>query len=249
MEMNPVVKTLLGHRSIRKFKKKALTEEQIETLVTCAQAASTSSYTQSYSIIGIDDPEIKQELCVISASNQTYVADNGYFFVFVADQYRNKWIGERSGADPSVLDSTQRLIVALGDASFAAQNMAVAAESMGLGICYIGSIQNDIYKTAEILHLPDHTFPIFGMAVGYPDHEPEQKPRLPLGLIFHRNRYNPDFSEEELEAYDQEVRRYYRRRTGGRRDETWSGQISEGLRRPYREALKPFMESRQLGRR
>lgn len=248
METNAVIETLLSHRSIRKFKNKALTEDQVKLLVESAQAASTSSFTQSYSIIGIDDPDIKKQLRTI-AYDSTYVEHNGYFFVFVADQYRNKTIGEEHGKDTSTLNTTQRLIVALGDASFAAQNMAVAAESLGLGICYIGSIQNNINKTAEILQLPDDVYPIFGMAVGYPDQAPEKKPRLPFDVIYHRNHYNPKLSADALKAYDQEVGRYYQTRSGGKREETWTDQIAGGLETPYRKALKPFLEKQHLGQR
>ncbi|RYL94344.1 oxygen-insensitive NADPH nitroreductase [Sporolactobacillus sp. THM7-4] len=248
MELNPVIETLLNHRSIRKFKDKPLTQDQVRTLVKSAQAAATSSFTQSYSIIGIDDPKIKKQLRAI-ASDQAYVEHNGYFFVFVADQHRNRAVGEKNGAGTSVLDTTQRMIVALGDACFAAQNMAVAAESMGLGICYIGSIQNDIYKTAEILRLPEYTFPFFGMAVGYPDQNPEKKPRLPFDVVFHQNHYHSELSEESLKRYDQEVERYYQTRTGGTRRETWTGQITRGLSLPYREALRPFFKDQHLGLR
>ncbi|RYM06679.1 oxygen-insensitive NADPH nitroreductase [Sporolactobacillus sp. THM7-7] len=248
MKINPVIETLLNHRSIRKFKDQALTEKQIRILVESAQAASTSSYTQSYSIIGVDDPKIKKQLRAI-ASDQAYVEQNGCFFVFVADQYRNKMIGETSGESTAVLNTTQRLLVALGDACFAAQNMAVAAESMGLGICYIGSIQNDIDKTSEILHLPDFAFPFFGMAVGYPDQHPEKKPRLPFAAIYHHNRYNPAPDQNSLKAYDQRVADYYRMRTGGQREETWTSQIADGLGRPYRKALKPYLERHHLGLR
>lgn len=248
MKTNAVIETLLSHRSIRKFKNKALTEDQVRLLVKSAQAASTSSFTQSYSIIGIDDPGIKKQLRKI-AYDSDYVEHNGYFFVFLADQYRNKVIGERYKKDTSVLDTAQRLIVAFGDASFAAQNLAVAAESMGLGICYIGSIQNDINKTAEILQLPQDVYPIFGLAVGYPDQDPEQKPRLPLDVIFHRNHYNAKPSADSLKTYDQKIAHYYQTRSGGTREETWTGQIAGGLELPYRKALKPFLEKQQLGLR
>ncbi|MDN3955324.1 oxygen-insensitive NADPH nitroreductase [Sporolactobacillus laevolacticus] len=245
---NQTISTLLNHRSIRKFKNQALSEEQIKLLVECAQAASTSSFTQSFSIIGVEDPLIKKQLREISG-DQSYVEENGYFFVFVADQYRNQQIGEHSDTDTSVLDTTQRLIVALGDAAFAAQNMAVAAESMGLGICYIGSIQRDVKKTAELLQLPEFTFPVFGLAVGYPDQEPEKKPRLPFTAIFHKNVYRKGMSEDELKGYDQQIANYYHSRTGGNRDETWTGQIAQGLSAPARMALKPFLEKQHLGRR
>ncbi|MFT8317826.1 MAG: oxygen-insensitive NADPH nitroreductase [Sporolactobacillus sp.] len=243
-----VIETILAHRSIRQFTDQALTDDQVRLLVECAQAASTSSFTQSYSIIGIDDPAIKKQLRPI-AYNAPYVEHNGYFFVFVADQYRNQEIAHQAGKDAEVLDTTQRLIVALGDAAFAAQNMAIAAESLGLGICYIGSIQNEIERTAKILDLPERTFPIFGLAVGYPAHQPEKKPRLPYDIIFHKNHYQRKLPDDALKAYDQTISAYYRTRTENRRDDTWSSEIAKGLDAPARMQLKPFLEKQQLGRR
>ncbi|MFT8709203.1 MAG: oxygen-insensitive NADPH nitroreductase [Sporolactobacillus sp.] len=245
---NSVIETLLNHRSIRAFTDQALTDEQVHTLVQCAQAASTSSFTQSYSIIGIDDPEIKKQLRPI-AFNASYVENNGYFFVFLADQHRNAQIGKKLGMSTDVLDTTQRLLVALGDAAFAAQNMAVAAESMGLGICYIGSIQNDIEQTARILELPEGTFPIFGLAVGYPVQMPEKKPRLPFDVIFHKNHYQSDLPEQSLADYDREVAHYYKTRQGNKREETWTAGIASGLESPARMQLKPFLDRQKLGRR
>ncbi len=247
--MNPVIETLLNHRSVRRFKDRPLTEAQVRLLVESAQAASTSSYTQSFSIIGVENPQLKEQLRLIAANHQLYVEHNGYFFVFVADQYRNKKIGAARGRETSVLDTMQRLIVALGDASFAAQNLAVAAESMGLGVCYIGSIQNDIDRTTKLLGLPEGTFPIFGLAVGYPDQQPEKKPRLPFSVIFHKNHYQTDIDNRALEAYDRAVRDYYRTRSEHPRDDTWTAEIARGLEMPARMQLKPFLEQQKLGRR
>src|SRR5699024_1347108 len=81
--------------------------------------------------------------------------------------YRHQELAKKTNADISI-DKTENLIVGVVDASLAAQNMAVAAESMGLGICYIGSLRNDVKKASEILGLPDGAFPLFGMVAGYP---------------------------------------------------------------------------------
>ncbi|MFT8871838.1 MAG: oxygen-insensitive NADPH nitroreductase [Sporolactobacillus sp.] len=246
---NPVIRLLLAHRSIRKFTEQALTDAQVQLLVEAAQAASTSSYTQSYSIIGVDDPAIKQQLRDI-AYHAPYVEHNGYFFVFIADQYRIQQIGEAYGQDTSALDSTQRLLVALEDATLAAQNMAIAAESLGLGICYIGSIQNDVAHAAELLGLPERTFPIFGLAVGYPAESPEQRPRLPLRAVFHKNKYQASDPQRALADYDRQVLDYYRLRSGGNnRAQSWTEQIAAGLHAPVREQLKSFLERQRLGRK
>jgi FMN reductase (NADPH) len=79
--MNEVIETILNHRSIRHFEDKPLTEEQIKTIVSCAQAAATSSFIQAYSIIGIKDQEKKQRLAEI-VGNQDYVENKGTFLSF-----------------------------------------------------------------------------------------------------------------------------------------------------------------------
>lgn len=80
--MNQTIETILNHRSVRDFEDKALTKEQIATLVDCAQAASTSSYLQAYSIVGVTDPDKKQALAKLAINSNT-VVDSGHFFVFL----------------------------------------------------------------------------------------------------------------------------------------------------------------------
>ena len=136
--MNQVIETLLQHRSIRRFTDKPLDRGQFEAIVKSAQAASTSSFIQAYSIIGITNQEKKDKLAEL-AGNQAYVASNGHFFVFCADLHRHMVVGELESENvKDSIESTEKFMVALIDAALAAQNAAVAAESMGLGICYIG---------------------------------------------------------------------------------------------------------------
>src|SRR5690606_25970500 len=129
--MNESINLLKNHRSVRKFEDKLLSQEQIETIVSCAQSASTSSFIQAYSIIGVTDPAKKQKLAEL-AGGQNYVAENGHFFVFCADLYRHEILGkmENKEVSPS-LESTEKFMVGMVDAALAAQNAAIAAESMG----------------------------------------------------------------------------------------------------------------------
>ena len=87
-------------------------------------------------------------------------------------------------------------MVALIDASLAAQNAAIAAESMGMGICYIGGIRNDLEAVSELLGLPDRVIPLFGLAVGYPEGNSDVKPRLPFQAIYHEDSYQKE--EEKM---------------------------------------------------
>jgi FMN reductase (NADPH) len=245
--MNSTIETILAHKSVRKFKAEELAKEQIEILVKSAQAASTSSMIQAYTIIGVTDPEKKAKLAEI-AGNQTYVEKNGHFFVFCADLYRHEVIGEKEGAEVTEsLESTEKFMVAMIDAALAAQNASVAAESMGLGICYIGGIRNDLNAVSEVLQIPDRVIPLFGLAVGVPDEDNELKPRRPVTHVYHENTYRSDKEtvSKELDEYDQTVSNYYRERTNGKREDTWSAQMARMLEGKKRMYMKEFVEKKK----
>ncbi|MGD7024913.1 oxygen-insensitive NADPH nitroreductase [Rossellomorea vietnamensis] len=246
--MNSTIETILSHKSVRKFKDEKLTREQVETLVRSAQAASTSSMIQAYTIIGVTDPGKKAELAAI-AGNQSYVEKNGHFFVFCADLYRHEVIGEKEEAKVAhSLESTEKFMVALIDAALAAQNASVAAESMGLGICYIGGIRNDLGAVSEVLEIPDRVIPLFGLAVGVPDEDNDLKPRRPLSHVYHENTYRSDKETvaKELEEYDETVASYYHERTNGQRVDTWSAQMARMLSGKKRMYMKEFVEKKKF---
>ena len=210
------------HHSVRKFKDQPLSEDVVRKLVEAGQSASTSSYLQTYSIIGVEDPEIKAELKEVSG--QHYVVDNGYLFVFVLDYYRHSLINEDVEQQMETsFESAEGLLVGAID-------VALVSEDMGYGIVYLGSLRNDVGRVREILDLPEYAFPLFGMAIGEPaeDENGSPKPRLPFGHVFHKNVYNSNKAQqkETLNAYDQMVSKYYQDRTNGVRNETWSQQVA-----------------------
>jgi FMN reductase (NADPH) len=249
--MNPVIETILNHRSIRNFEDRPLSVEQIQTIVQSAQAASTSSFIQAYSIIGIKDTEKKKELAKL-AGNQSYVENNGHFFVFCADLHRHELIGklEKEKVVESI-ESTEKFMVAVIDATLAAQNATLAAESMGLGVCYIGGLRNNLEEICNLLKIPQRVVPLFGLAVGYPTSMSSQKPRLPFTHIYHEDVYEQDESTylEQLEKYNQTVSTYYKERTNGKRSDTWTSQMAQMLKEPRRMYMKVFVEKMGFNKR
>ncbi|MGJ9458607.1 oxygen-insensitive NADPH nitroreductase [Oceanobacillus sp. CF4.6] len=248
--MNQVIQTLLNHRSIRKFTDRKLSQEQIHTIVKSAQQASTSSNVMAYSIIGVTDQNLKNELYKVSG--HTHVKNNAHMLLFCGDLHRINQLAntEEKQYMESNLESTEQLIVATIDAALAAQNATIAAESMGLGICYIGSLRNDINRVNELLELPGHVIPLFGLVIGYPDHNPEIKPRLPIDSIYHENKYKP-FAEQEqfIEAYDNEMRSYYGNRSSNTKVDTWTDQMIRKFSTPTRMDVTPFVKSKNLNKR
>lgn len=141
----------------------------------------------------------------------------GDLFIFLADLYRNSRIRAEQGISSEALSSMNLFLTAAEDALLAAQNVVVAAESMGLGTVYLGSILADPRSVVQALKLPELTFPIVGLLVGHSDQEPGRKPRLPLSVMTARNTYPRVESYAELLAdYDREVTEYYDLRSGSR---------------------------------
>lgn len=242
--LNQVIKTILDHRSIRQFEDRPLTDEQVRTIVEAAQAASTSSYIQAYSIIGVKDVDTKRKLAEL-AGNQAYVEKNGHLLVFCADLHRHEVVAQMEGKDLSdALDSTEKFMVAVIDTALAAQNAAIAAESMGLGICYIGGLRNSLEEVTKLLRTPKRVLPLFAMTIGYPLHRSNKKPRLPFEQIYHEEVYeqDEDQSKAQLAQYNDIIKKYYQERTGGIRTDTWTGQMAQMLSRPARMYMKEFVE-------
>lgn len=244
--MNDTMKTLLNHRSIRKFKDQKITEEQITQIVQASQMASTSSFIQAYSIIGIENKDTKAKLAEF-AGNQSYVEKNGHFFVFCADFHRHVVAAdmEQTNITPAI-ETTEKFMVAVIDATLAAQNAAIAAESLGLGMCYIGGLRNEIEKVSELLQLPGNVIPLFGMAIGIPDTESDQKPRFPIESVYYKETYPADQQtiEKGLDEYNQLISAYYSDRTKGERNDRWTEQMTRMLGTPRRTQMKDFVQGK-----
>lgn len=240
--MNPTIELLKSHRSIRKFTDQKIPRELFEELIRAGQSAATSSHVQAYTIIHVVNPENRAKLAEL-AGGQAYVAESSDFLVFCADMKRSTEAAERAGADV-VRGMTEHLLVASVDTALIAQNIAVAAESEGLGICYIGGIRNNPADVSEILQLPEHVYPVFGMCLGYPDQNPEVKPRLPLASILKEDYYRADEDEALVAEFDDTMRSYYLARTGGKKETNWSEQLKPLFTTKIRAHMKAFLEAR-----
>lgn len=121
-----------------------------------------------------------------------------------------------------------------------AQNAMVAAESLGLGGVFIGGLRNHPHEVTELLSLPRFVLPLFGLCLGWPDADPEVKPRLPLSLLVHENSYQP-MDSQVLAGYDQHIREYYQQRGSNSRQESWSEMIQRMLVKENRPFMLDFL--------
>ncbi|EXJ14836.1 Oxygen-insensitive NADPH nitroreductase [Imhoffiella purpurea] len=129
-----------------------------------------------------------------------------------------------------------------------AQNLSLAAESLGLGCVFIGAIRNDPDRVAELLELPDLVAPLFGLCLGWPADDPLVKPRLPRQVILHQDVYR-DPLPQTMADYDARMAEYYSARPTNRRSGNWSVTTAAALQGKKREGLLEFLRGRGFFRR
>lgn len=209
-EWNDILTTLLSHRSIRAYLPNSLPPGTLELMVAAAQSASTSSNLQTWSVVAVEDAKRKEQLSQL-AGNQAYIRQCPLFLVWLADLARLAYVAESRGLAHEGLDFLEMFVMATVDAALAAQNAAVAAESLGLGIVYIGAMRNRPEEVAAVLGLPPHIFAVFGMCVGYPDPAKSAaiKPRLPQSAVLHRETYHLAEQEEAIAQYNEVMKAFY----------------------------------------
>lgn len=188
--MNNTIRELLARKSVRVYTDEAIAPEAKEAILLSAVNAPTAGNQQLYTIIDVTDQALKDALAE-SCDHQPFIAQGKMVLVFCADC--RKWFdGFRvAGADPRK-PGVGDLLLAVSDATIAAQNAVVAAESLGLGSCYIGDIMEQCDVHRELLHLPEYVFPCCMLVFGYPTQQQKerQKPaRAAMQHIVHENAY------------------------------------------------------------
>jgi len=192
-----MLSTLLNHRSIRRYKSIPVSTSDLNEILKAGTRASTTGNMQVYSIVVTTDPDIKEQLWECHFK-QDMVRQAPVVLTFCADFNRfNKWCRQRQ-ADPGY-DNFLSFFTAAIDALLVAQNVAIAAEDKGLGICYLGTTTYMAHKIIEVLKLPKGVVPVTTLVIGYPDEMPGLTDRLPLQAVVHQQIYN-DYTPEAIDA-------------------------------------------------
>ncbi|MCK4750448.1 MAG: nitroreductase family protein [Bacteroidales bacterium] len=193
--------SLLNHVSIRKYKDKKVPGELLHSILEAGTRASTTGNMQVYSIIATTDDTIKEELAPCHF-NQPMIKQAPLVLTFCADFNRfSRWCTLRR-AEPGY-DNLLSFFTAAIDALLVAQNVCIAAEDQGLGICYLGTTTYTAGKIIEVLDLPVGVVPVTTVTIGYPDEEPDLTDRLPLEAVVHMERYH-DYSDEDIDRHYRE---------------------------------------------
>jgi nitroreductase len=200
---NGTISGQLAHRSVRAFLPDAVPDGTIEMLVAAAQSAPSSSNTHLWSVIAVTDLALRSRLGVL-ARNQRDIEEASLFLLWVADLARATEIGRREDTLTEASDYLETFLTAVADTALAAQNAAVAAESLGLGTVFIGALRNHPEEVAELVGLPPRCFVTFGLVVGHPDpaRPAAVKPRPAPEIVLHRDRYSGVASPDAIARFD-----------------------------------------------
>lgn len=237
-----VEKLLRSHASVRKYKDYTLSKEEVYELIETAQHAASSHFVQAYSVIWITDEVKKEELGRLARNPQQFETA-GAAFLLCADFNRLQAAGKLHNTE-IVVDTTENVLVGTVDVALFAQNLVIAAESKGYGICYIGGVRNEPTKISQLFDLPEGVFPLFAITLGLPDQQNEVKPRLPVEAILHENVYDSAKYEILLKEYDQTMEEYYASRGSNQKIANWTNSMAEFLEKPRRSHMAEFLATK-----
>jgi nitroreductase len=226
---NETLDLLLAHRSVRVYLPDPLPQGALEAAIAAAQSASSSSNLQAWSVIAVEDEDRRQRLAALS--DNRHVATAPLVLIWLADLARLQQLGSQEGEPGEGLDYFEGFLLAAVDAALAAQNAALALESLGLGCCYIGGMRNRPLEVAAELATPPLVFALFGMTVGRPDPArlPSVKPRLPQeAILFHEQYQWTETQRSAIALYNERLRLF--QRTQKMREQDWSAQATARVR-------------------
>lgn len=197
--MNNTIEQLLKRKSTRLFSEKEISREDKDLIIEAAINAPTAGNMQLYSIIEVDDEDVKNKLSIL-CDNQPFINKAKFVLIFLADY--QKWQDAFKAIDlkPRDIDSGDMLL-AMEDAIIAASNAQVASESLGISSCYIGDIMENAEKVIELLELPNHVYPATMIVFGYPSDNIKNvtKPkRVDIKYTLFKNKYR-QLNKDELE--------------------------------------------------
>ena len=243
---NPTIELIHQHGSVRHYKPDPVSLQMIETIVEAGQRASTSSNLQMYSVVVTTEEEKRQQLMEF-CNGQKHIGQAPVFMTWCADLSRLERVCALQGYE-QVSGNMENLLLAAVDVTLMMQNATLAAESMGLGMCYIGAIRNNSQAVIDLLGLPKLVFPLVGMTLGWPEKAPMIRPRLPLEAVLHWEQYDAD-DEALLRAYDRAMiaTGIYAGRQVGRagmdeEDYGWMEHTARRVSKSHREGLLKVLQ-------
>ena len=200
--MNEIIDSLYHRKSVRVYEDRQIPEEMKNLILEAAMQAPSAGCQQLYTILDITDQKLK-EMLAESCDHQSFIANAKMVLVFCADC--KKWYDAylEAGCEPRK-PGVGDLMLAITDTAIAAQNAVVAAESLGIGSCYIGDIMENCEEQRRLLQLPEYVFPAVMLVFGWPTEQQRmrKKPeRCERKHIVHENTYRSIVGAELREMF------------------------------------------------
>lgn len=247
--MNEVIKQLFDRKSVRVFTDKLISKEDKEVILQSAIQAPTAGNQSMFTILDITDKELLKKLA-ISCDNQPFIATAPLALVFCADY--QKWYDVFKIVNEDIrTPQAGDFVLSINDALIAAQNAVVAAESLGIGSCYIGDIMENCEDVREMLNLPEYVFPAAFLVFGYPNEQQIQRPkpqRFTISQIVCENTYVRKSGEELKEMFIERGNRQengnydFEKRMKAFCDFKYESDFSKEMSRSVGEYLKAYMK-------
>ena len=191
---------MLSRRSMRRFTLAQVAPATLEIALAAALSSPAKSDLQQASIIIVKEPGLRASINALVPS-MPWIANAPEFLVFCGDNRRMRRIAELRGK-PFPNDTLDMFMNSAVDAGIVMQAFITAAESLGLAVCPISLIRNQVERASELLRLPQGVFPVAGMCVGYANDAGRLSMRLPLSITVHTDHYDAGDFDAELAAYD-----------------------------------------------
>ncbi|MDE6753984.1 MAG: nitroreductase family protein [Muribaculaceae bacterium] len=243
--MESVEKTLLERTSVRRYEREQIPEETMNFIFDAIRNTPTSYNGQQFSVIDIDDQELKEKLYALT--NQKQLKTCNRLLIFCSDYNKITLLAKKKGIDvPPFTNTMDGVIIGIIDASLAMMSAVVAAQAAGLGSNCVGYLRTvDPAKVAELLKLPKGVFVVCGLALGIPREHPDLKPKQPNETVFFKNCYcqNTDELVENLDKYDEVVKQYNATRAGGTSTNDWVAHILDYYRHAMEYRILDYLKA------
>lgn len=191
------IETMLAHRSVRQFSSEPVAPEMLADIIECGLRASNTGNMQLYSIITTQEEPLRSDLCKLHFGQ---CATAPLWLTICTDVRRYHHYCRVNQCDEPY-GNFLWFASALVDASLCAQNICVAAESRGLGLCYLGTVMYNTEQIANLLQCPEGVVPVITIAMGHPAEQPRESERLGQDAVVHSEVYHDPTDEDIVRTH------------------------------------------------
>ena len=218
--MAETLSVLENHRSVRAYLDRPVPDEVLDAVIHAAQRAPSSFNAQEISVVVVRDAARRRRIATI-AGGQRWIAEAPAFVAVVIDAHKVEIGIRKAGGESHLHQSIEGLMMGAVDAGIVLEALMVAAHAEGLAIVPIGGIRRDPQAMIDLLELPELTFPVVGLCIGYAASQSAPKPRMEIAAFRHDETYDGSALGSIIDAYDAQIVEHWRQ-VGRASGTSWS---------------------------